>query len=416
MASANPTDRPAVTATGVVPAAQVRCIDWADLSALPWDAWVGPQDPFLEQGFLQALAESGSIGGDSGWEPVPLVAERAGRPCGGVLAFRKRHSWGEYVFDQEWAQAWAAAGLAYYPKWTVAAPLTPVSGPRLLTAPDDPDPAGLRAGLAAALLAEAEAEGASGVHVLLPAEFERPALREAGFLERQAWQYHWTNPGYHNFADYLAGLRSAKRRQIRREREAVRAAGIGIEVLRGADLDAETMRFVGACYFETHRRRGARPWLQPGWFEAILERQRERLLVVLARRAGRPVAAALHFVKSGCLYGRYWGSFEPVPFLHFECAYYAAIEWGIAHGIERIEAGAQGEHKFLRGYDVSPVVSAHQLFHPGGRAAVARFLGQEGPRVEARARVLQGLSPRKAGRRAASGETPAAEPEAGAVS
>lgn len=338
-----------------------------------WDALVPGGDPFVSHAFLSLLETSGSATTRTGWQPLHLLVEDEGRSVAAAAMYAKGHSWGEYVFDHAWAEAYERAGGRYYPKLQVAVPFTPVPGPRLLSngAGD-----GASASLIAALAATAEQTGVSSLHVTFCTADEAERLARAGFLVRRGIQFHWTNQGYRDFQDFLDNLKSSRRKTIRKEREAVRASGIEIEVQHGATLDPAALRAFHPLYRATADKRWGSAYLTRAFFEGLAG-MAERVVLVLARRNGKLVAGALNLLGEGVLYGRNWGVIEEHPFLHFECCYYAAIEWAIAHGIARVEAGAQGTHKLHRGYAPVWTWSAHLLRDSGFREAVARFLHQE---------------------------------------
>ena len=338
------------------------------LNAQAWDRLAGDH-PFVRHGFLSALEESGSVGPGTGWTPAPiLVEDDASRLLAAAPAYLKTHSQGEYVFDHGWADAWQRAGGEYYPKLQVAIPFTPVPGPRLL---------GIRAQhLLAAIEAVTVQNAMSSAHITFIDEAGAAEAERRNWLIRHGIQYHWFNRGYAGFDDFLAALRSAKRKAIRRERAAARD-GLEFRSLRGADIAPADWDAMWAFYQDTGSRKWGRPYLKREFFDLAAERMGDSLLLFLADRAGRPIAGALNVVGPDALYGRYWGCTEEVPFLHFELCYYQAIEWAIDHGLSSIQAGAQGEHKIARGYE--PVVSrsAHFIPNRSFRAAVADFLEGE---------------------------------------
>lgn len=358
----------------------------AAIPACEWDAAAGDANPFVSHAFLSALEDSGSVGGNSGWQPVPL--EVAG---GFAPAYLKVHSQGEYVFDHSWADAWERAGGDYYPKLVIAAPFTPVPGPRLLTAD---------AAVAKALIRTAELvvdrNGLSSAH----ANFVEPAqlelFREAGWLIREGQQFHWHNRDYADFEAFLADLSSRKRKAIRKERREAQAA-VEIVALTGADLDEAAWDAFWQFYQDTGSRKWGRPYLTREFFTAIGQTMAEKILLVMARRDGHWIAGALNFIGSDTLYGRYWGCVEEVPYLHFELCYYQAIDWAIRLGLSRVEAGAQGEHKLARGYLPVATWSAHYIADRGFRAAVADFVKREAKAVEHGIDVLTEMGPFKKG-------------------
>jgi len=304
----------------------------------------------------------------------------AGRVLACAPLYLKSHSYGEYVFDWGWADAWTKAGRRYYPKLQCAVPFTPVTGPRLLVHPDIPAPM-LAPALGQVMTELAERSGLSSVHMTFAPEGEARLLEEQGWLLRLGEQYHWHNQGYASFDDFLGALSSGRRKTIRRERRDA-AAGLEILALTGADLTEEHWDAFFAFYMDTGARKWGHPYLNRRFFSLLGERMADRVLLILARRGGRWIAGALNLIGGDCLFGRNWGCLENVPFLHFELCYYQAIEWAIDHGLARVEAGAQGQHKIARGYLPTPVYSAHWIADPALRTPVARFLEQERAAVQ----------------------------------
>lgn len=342
-----------------------------------WNACAGVANPFVSHAFLTALEESGSVGGRSGWQPVPLVVERSdGTLAAAAPAYAKSHSQGEYVFDHGWAEAWERAGGRYYPKIQIAAPFSPVPGPRLLLA--DPQAAPV---LLAGIEALVDQNNLSSAHATFIEESQIPLFRDAGWLIRQDSQFHWTNDGYRDFDDFLSALSSRKRKDIRKERDRARE-GLEIVHLSGGDItEAHWDRFWD-FYQDTGARKWGRPYLTRAFFSLLGERMGDKVLLMFAMRGSQAVAGALNLIGADTLYGRYWGCIEEVPFLHFELCYYQAIDAAIARGLSRVEAGAQGSHKLARGYRPVPTWSAHHIPDPGFRRAVADFLKRESAAVE----------------------------------
>lgn len=337
-----------------------------------WDACAGTANPFVSWDFLAALERSGSVGGNSGWQPLPLVIDG---PDGTIAAaaplYAKTHSQGEYVFDHSWADAWERAGGQYYPKIQVASPFSPVPGPRLLLRDERLAPA-----LIAGIEAVVERHELSSAHATFIAPEQVPLFEAADWLIREDSQFHWTNRGYGDFGDFLSDLSSAKRKNIRKERERA-VEGLEIVHLTGAQLTEAHWDAFWTFYQDTGSRKWGRPYLKRSFFSMLGESMADRLLLVLATRWGRPIAGALNLIGADTLYGRYWGCSEDVPNLHFELCYYQAIDIAIAHGLSRVEAGAQGGHKLARGYAPEPTYSAHYIPNPGFRRAVAAFLADE---------------------------------------
>ena len=357
----------------------------ADIGPAAWNACAAAPDyagnPFVSYTFLQALEESGCVGGRTGWIPRHLAAtDAAGEVVGVMPLYLKLHSQGEYVFDHAWADAYMRAGGEYYPKLQAAVPFTPATGPRLLTRADADRMAAERHLLGGALTVCERLE-ASSVHITFPLEAEWRRMGEAGLLLRQDQQYHWHNNGYATFDDFLAALSSGRRKTIRRERRDARA-GLDIVALSGAEITEAHWDAFYAFYMDTGGRKWGRPYLNRRFFSLIGERMGEKILLVMARRDDRWIAGALNLIGDDALYGRNWGAVEDVPFLHFELCYYQAIEQAILRGLSRVEAGAQGQHKIARGYLPAPVYSAHWIADPRLREPVARYLAQERPAVE----------------------------------
>ena len=350
-------------------------------------------NPFISHEFLSSLEASGSVGGRTGWQPRHLLAEDvAGDLLGVVPCYVKTHSRGEYVFDHSWAEAFERAGGNYYPKLQVAVPFTPVTGPRLLARPG-PQSEAIRDALAEALVEITTASDLSSAHVTFLTEKEWQALGARGFLRRTDQQFHWENADYGSFDDFLAALASRKRKTIRRERKEALSAGVEVCWLTGADLTESVWDAFFAFYMETGSRKWGRPYLTREFFSIVGEKMRGRILLVMARRAGRWIAGAINFIGADTLYGRNWGAIEHHPFLHFELCYYQAIDYAISRGLKRVEAGAQGEHKLARGYLPHTTYSAHFVANPALRRAIADYLARERVYVQAAAEELAAATP-----------------------
>jgi uncharacterized protein len=353
---------------------QARLLNGIDeIGADDWDRLVPGEDPFVRHGYLSLAERSGSATAKTGWQPLHMLLEEGDRLLGAVPLYAKSHSWGEYVFDHGWADALERAGGSYYPKLQAAVPFTPVPGPRLLTGTEPRH----REKLAEVMAGLPQRMGLSSLHVTFCSEEEVRILEAAGLLVRQGVQYHWHNRGYRDFSDFLDNLRSAKKKMVRKEREAVRRAGIEILALHGGELKPEALEGFYPFYLATVDKRWGSAYLSRAFFAGLAGELREHVVYVVARKAGEIVGAALNLWGGDALYGRIWGCLEDYRFLHFECCYYAAIEFAIAHGIGRVEAGAQGTHKLLRGYEPVPTWSAHAIPEPSFNRAVARFLRQE---------------------------------------
>ncbi|MEA1834224.1 GNAT family N-acetyltransferase [Methylobacterium durans] len=373
-----------------------------EIGAAAWDACAtSPEtlaagdethNPFVSHAFLSALEDSGCVSRRSGWLPLHVAVERGERLIGVAPCYLKSHSQGEYVFDHGWADAYVRAGGSYYPKLQVSVPFTPVTGPRFLIAPgEDPDAAvsGIVAGLRA-LRAETQA---SSIHVTFMQAREWEQAGALGFLQRTDQQFHWENGGYASFEDFLGALASRKRKAIRRERREALSPGVTIEHLTGSDLTEAHWDAFFRFYMDTGARKWGRPYLNRRFFSLLSERMGERVLLILAFRAGRPIAGALNLIGDAALYGRNWGCIEDHPFLHFEVCYYQAIDFAIQRGLARVEAGAQGEHKLARGYRPVLMHSAHDIADPGFRRAVADYLKRERAHVEEAVDVLDAMTP-----------------------
>jgi len=369
----------------------------AGISAGEWDACANPAgreaNPFVSHAFLLALEESGSATARTGWLAQHLsLCDREGGIAAVLPCYVKTHSRGEYVFDHGWADAYERAGGRYYPKLQVCVPFTPVTGRRLMARPG-PMESEHRAHLAAGAAELARRHGASSVHMTFVTRDEWQELGEAGWLQRTDTQFHWRNAGYGTFDYFLSSLASRKRKMIRKEREAVRRTGIELQWLTGSDLREEHWDAFFDFYMDTGGRKWGSPYLTRKFFSLIGERMPDRVLLVLARRQGRAIAGALNFIGSDALYGRNWGALEHHEFLHFETCYYQAIEFAIARGLGRVEAGAQGPHKLARGYMPATTFSLHHLADPRFSRAVADYLEAERREVARDSRYLARHSP-----------------------
>ncbi len=357
----------------------------AEIGREAWNAcarnpsYVG--NPFIQYDFLDAAEVAECAVERTGWGPQHLsVEDGQGRVAAVMPLYMKSHSQGEYIFDQSWADAYERAGGRYYPKLLSAAPFTPATGARLLARPDvDADEA--RQYLLGGALTLCEKYGISSFHVNFPTADEWRWMGEQGMAQREGQQYHWENRGYASFDDFLGALSSGRRKTIRRERRDA-AQGLEILCLTGADLAEEHWDAFFGFYMDTGSRKWGRPYLSRPFFSLLGERMADRVLLIMARKDGRWIAGALNLIGDDCLYGRNWGCVEDVPFLHFELCYYQAIEWAIARGLARVEAGAQGEHKIARGYLPRPVYSAHYIADKALRGPVERFVAQERQGVE----------------------------------
>ncbi|MGI4878897.1 MAG: GNAT family N-acetyltransferase [Janthinobacterium lividum] len=344
-----------------------------EISAADWNDCAGTGNPFLLHEFFTALEDSGSAATGTGWQPVHVAIDGDdGRVAALLPAYLKSHSQGEYVFDHGWADAWTRAGGRYYPKLQSCVPFTPATGRRLLLR----DPA-LGPALLAASEAITEQNNLSSAHATFIVPEQVPLFDAAGWLIRIDQQFHWTNDNYATFDDFLAALSSRKRKAIRKERAEALSGGIEVDLLTGAAITERHWDAFWQFYQDTGSRKWGRPYLTRAFFSLLGERMADRVLLAVARRGSRIIAGALNLIGDDCLYGRYWGCSEDVPFLHFELCYHQAIDWAIAHGLARVEAGAQGAHKLARGYRPTPTYSAHFIPDPRFRSAVADYLEAE---------------------------------------
>ena len=367
------------------------------VDAAAWDACaLAPEaagNPFLSHDFLKALEDSKCLGRGTGWMPQHLVAENdAGEVLGIVPMFLKSHSQGEYVFDHGWAQAYERAGGRYYPKLQVCAPFTPVPGPRILPRPG-PLAGHVFDAMVESMVKIAADNDMSSIHVTFCLREQWEALARLGFLKRQHYQFHWTNDGYKTFDDFLAALSSRKRKAIRKERAAIAKHGLTMRALSGAEITAQHWDAFFAFYMDTADRKWGSPYLNREFFHLLGGSLAEKVVLIVAERDGRLVAGALNLRGDDAIFGRNWGCLENHDFLHFEACYYQAIDYAIAHGLKRVEAGAQGEHKIQRGYLPTPTYSAHWIGDRQLRTAVANFLDRERPAAARDMAALMEYSP-----------------------
>jgi predicted N-acyltransferase len=366
---------------------EIASADW-DAVAAPEQAEGRPRDPFTTHRFLAALEASGSTGPGTGWQARPLVLREDGRLLAATPLYVKSHSQGEYIFDHGWADALDRAGGRYYPKLQIAVPFTPATGRRFLG-----DPAH-RETLWQGAIAVAAQNRLSSVHATFCTAQEAEALAGVeGTLHRVTQQFHWENRGYATFDDFLADLASRKRKMIRKERETARASGLAIRALTGDQIEPRHWDAFWAFYQDTGSRKWGTPYLTRKAFTRFHETMRDDMLLVLAFNGDRPVAGALNFIGRDTLFGRYWGCIEDHPCLHFELCYYQAIDWAIAQGLQRVEAGAQGEHKLARGYLPVETHSIHWIADRSFRAAVDRYLQAERRAVGEEIEVLTAYGP-----------------------
>jgi predicted N-acyltransferase len=368
----------------------------AEIDPAAWDACAGDANPFVSHAFISAMEDSGSAGPRTGWLPQhAALRDEAGRVVAVAPMYAKSHSYGEYVFDHGWANAFERVGGAYYPKLQVAAPFSPVPGPRLLRRPD----AGISIeGMAAALVQACRQLKLSSIHVTFCTEEEWHALGQAGWLQRLGTQFHWENAGYTCFDDFLGALSSRKRKVLRRERRDANACGLVFSALSGADIQERHWDAFYRFYQSTVDRKWGSAYLTREFFSLLSERLGDRVVLMFAEADGKPVAGALNLAGADTLYGRNWGCRGDWPFLHFELCYYRAIDWAIEHGLKRVEAGAQGQHKIQRGYLPQATYSAHWIANAGFSRAVDNFLQEERPEILSHMAALAEQSPfRKSG-------------------
>ncbi|MES2127537.1 MAG: GNAT family N-acetyltransferase [Pseudomonadota bacterium] len=352
-----------------------------EIGKTAWDALADMQkrsNPFLSYTFLHSLHASGSACADTGWQPRYLALYEGDTLVAAMPLYAKSHSYGEYVFDWAWADAYHRHGFEYYPKLLSAIPFTPVTGPRLLACDD-----AARAALVAALQQLQRTSGVSSTHILYPPEEEARTLADAGYMLRSGVQFHWLNAGYHDFEHFLSTLEHKKRKNIRAERRKVREAGVTLRRVRAVDASEDDWRLFHRCYRHTYAAHHSTPYLNLDFFLRIGREMPANLLLVIAERGGQPIASSLVVHSADTLFGRYWGELEHVPCLHFECAYYQPLEFCIEQGIAVFEGGAQGEHKMARGFLPTKTWSAHWLAHPEFGDAVERFLAREAGGIDA---------------------------------
>ncbi|MEO1722488.1 MAG: GNAT family N-acetyltransferase [Pseudomonadota bacterium] len=378
--------------------------DIAEVEAAEWDACAAPEaadgghplNPFVSHAFLEAMESSGSATARAGWAPHHLVARLGGRVVAAMPLYLKGHSQGEYVFDHSWAHAWERAGGDYYPKLQCAVPFTPATGPRLLAVDDAAYPAeALRGALLDTAAEITTSNNISSLHVTFCTRAEWELAPEHGYLQRTDQQFHWENQGYGSFDDFLDALASRKRKNLRKERAKALENGIEVVWLTGSDIREEHWDAFWHFYQDTGGRKWGRPYLTRAAFSRLSETMGRDVLLILCRRGNRWIAGALNIIGRETLFGRYWGCAEDHPFLHFETCYYQAIDFAIAHGLQRVEAGAQGGHKLARGYEPVTTHSIHYIPNSGFRSAVARYLEGERRAVEAENQALGEMTPFK---------------------
>lgn len=367
----------------------------ADLDPADWNGLTASGNPFLRHEFLHALEESGCVGGDSGWEPAHFAARGDnGELIGALPCYLKTHSWGEFVFDFAWADAYARSGRSYYPKAVSAVPYTPAGGPRLLV-PPSPAAAAIKGALLDAARERSTALGASSFHCLFPNREDAEFLETQGYAIRLGCQYHWHNHDYHDFDHFLESFSAEKRKKVKRERRRVREAGIEVLLLEGAEVSPALWQVFYRFYGDTMLRKSGYLPLSLDFFRTVGRTMPENVVLALARRQGDYVAAALSFRGGDTLYGRYWGASHDFHSLHFELCYYAGIDYCIRSGLARFEPGAQGEHKISRGFLPTATYSAHWLADPVFRRAVYQFLDREREEMRYHMAALDARAPYK---------------------
>jgi hypothetical protein len=370
-----------------------------NVSAQEWDALLEAQTeptPFMRHAYLSAMEESGSASGESGWKLQLLTLRhalppQAGQLVGAAVLYIKPHSYGEYVFDWAWADAYQRLGLNYYPKAVSAVPFTPVPGSRLLA-----DSSQSQSALLSAMVELAQNENWSSLHVLFLSNHELQVTETAGWLSRHTVQFHWHNAAYADFEHFLKALNQEKRKKIKQERRKVAEAGVVFKAFEGAQIQSADWDFFYQCYAQTYFEHGNAPYLNRDFFQRMQDTMPENWVLFIAEKDGRRMACSLIGLGNKVAYGRYWGALERVDCLHFEACYYQPIEWCIAKGVERFEGGAQGEHKMARALLPVKANSAHWLAHPGFADAVEKYLEKEGHGVAAYLENLEGRSPLKA--------------------
>lgn len=373
--------------------------DLSDIAAAEWDACAcpeaangaRPEDPFTTYRFLKALEDSGSVGAGTGWQAQYLTAEQNGQIIACAPLYAKSHSQGEYIFDHNWAHAYERAGGRYYPKLQIAVPFTPVTGRRFLTRPGFEDVG--RAALVQGAVQIGEQNGLSSLHITFCTGSEAEAGADLGLMHRTGQQFHWLDHEYGDFAGFLAALSARKRKNIRKERRVAQAFGGEIVHLSGDDIRPEHWDAMWAFYQDTGARKWGVPYLTRAFFEIAHETLRDDILLIFAMDGVRPVAGAMNLIGASALYGRYWGAIEDHPCLHFELCYYQAIDYALANGLARVEAGAQGEHKLARGYLPVATHSLHWIRDAGFADAVAQYLRAEGAAVEEDIEILTSYGP-----------------------
>jgi uncharacterized protein len=353
---------------------QIHSITQVDREA--WNRLAGLDYPFSRHEFLSALETSGSVTAATGWTPAHCLVKTDDQLIAALPMYSKQHSWGEYVFDQQWAQAYQQHGLHYYPKWLTAIPFTPCQGPRLLIAADS-DQAAVLTLLFDYIRESAEPQNISSWHCLFPNSEQLATLSDLGLSLREGVQFQWSNAGYRDFADFLQTFNAAKRKMLNRERRRVLEQDIEMLRIPGPEITAQQWQVFYEFYSLTYLKHGTQAYLTPEFFQQIAAAMPEQILLILARKHSKYVGAALSFIGADTLYGRYWGCYEEYNALHFEACYYQGLDYCIAHGLQRFDSGAQGEHKISRGFQPITTYSAHWIKHPSFAQAIKQFLRRE---------------------------------------
>ncbi|HCU23671.1 MAG TPA: GNAT family N-acetyltransferase [Deltaproteobacteria bacterium] len=341
-----------------------------------WNALAMGDFPFAEYDYLSAMESGGCVGAEAGWIPRYLTLWEKERLLGATYLYIKDNSQGEFIFDWEWARAYARHGISYFPKLLSASPFTPVTGPKLLLHPDA-KAAEIAPRLIVAARELCQAEGCSGLHFLYLTEEEVPWFEKAGALIRHSYQFRWRNQGYRDFTEFLNSLRRKRRLQIARERRRVAELPLEIVTLSGTEIRPEDLAAMIDFYQTTFIKKYCSPYLTPRFFQEIYERMRDQLVLIMARSGKEWVAGSINYRKGACLYGRYWGATVEYPNLHFDLCYYQTVEYAIRHGLQEVDAGAGMPHKIFRGFRPELVYSAHWIEHPAFRPAIAEYIEQE---------------------------------------
>lgn len=359
------------------------------LSAASWNALAGDM-PLLSHAFLSALEDSGSVGAGTGWQPYPMLVHDDNALVGAMPLYLKSHSYGEYVFDWAWADAYQRSGLNYYPKLLSAIPFTPITSARMLT--QSPE---IQSLMLEALAEVMHKHALSSAHIIFPDDDSANVLKQAGWLQRSGVQFRWKNENFTDFEHFLRTLSHDKRKKIHQERKKIIASGVVCQRIKGADISAEQWQFFYDCYQNTYYQHRSTPYLTPKFFSQIGQTMPQNILLIMAMIDDKPVACALNIYHQSCLYGRYWGALQYVPNLHFELCYYQAQEFCIAEKIEYFEGGAQGEHKLARGFKPRATCSFHKIAQPDFAAAISEFVAKEAQGIAAYTTELEERAPFK---------------------